>query len=243
MNFQDQIVIVTGASRGIGRSVAQQFAELGARVACIASSEANGQKAAEAVGHDAKGYGCDVGSSEAVEATFERIVAEMGTPSVLVNNAGITRDNLMLRLKDEDWEDVIRVNLKGTYLCIKAAMRPMMKARYGRIVNVSSVVGLGGAAGQANYAASKAGLVGLTKSVAKELGSRGITCNAVAPGFVETDMTEGLTEEFRKKVIETAPAGRLGEPADIAPAIVFLASREAGYITGQTLVVDGGLTL
>jgi 3-oxoacyl-[acyl-carrier protein] reductase len=241
MRFQDRVVVVTGASRGIGREIAAAFAREGAKVACVATSQEGADKTAAEIG--GKGYACDVSSSEQVEQVFAAIVEELGTPAVLVNNAGIARDNLMMRLKDDDWDRVLDVNLKGAFLCIKAVSRPMMKARYGRIVNLSSVVGLHGAAGQTNYAASKAGLVGLTMAVAKELGSRNITCNAVAPGFIETDMTENLPSDFKEQAIKQAPAGRLGTPADIAPAILFLASEEAGYITGQTLTVDGGLFL
>ncbi|HWA84119.1 MAG TPA: 3-oxoacyl-[acyl-carrier-protein] reductase [Fimbriimonadaceae bacterium] len=241
MRFQDKVVIVTGASRGIGKEIAAAFAREGAKVACVATSQEGADKAAGEIG--GKGYACDVSSPEQVEQTFAKIQEELGTPAVLVNSAGIARDNLMMRLKDEDWDRVIDVNLKGAYLWIKAVSRPMMKARYGRIVNLSSVVGLHGAAGQTNYAASKAGLIGLTLAVAKELGSRNITCNAVAPGFIETDMTENLPPDFKEQAIKQAPAGRLGTPADIAPAILFLASEEAGYITGQTLTIDGGLFL
>lgn len=243
MRFQDQVVVVTGASRGIGKEIAAAFAREGARVACVATTEAGANAAAEAIGNGAKGFSCDVSDPEQVDATIAKIVEEMGTPAVLVNNAGIARDNLMMRLKDEDWDRVIDVNLKGAYLCIKACSRPMMKARYGRIVNLSSVVGLHGAAGQANYAAAKAGLIGLSKAVAKELGSRGITCNAVAPGFIETEMTADLPADFKEQAIKTAPAGRLGTVEDIAPAVLFLASKDAAFITGQTLTVDGGLFL
>ena len=243
MRFTDQVVIVTGASRGIGKEIARAFANEGAKVACVATSEAGGQKTAGEIGNGAKGYGCDVSDSAAVDALIDAVVADLGTPSVLVNNAGITKDTLILRMKDEDWDRVMQVNLKGAFNTIRAVAKPMMKARYGRIVNVSSVVGLHGAAGQANYAASKAGLIGLTLATAKELGSRNITCNAIAPGFIETDMTTDLPAEFREYVEKTAPAGRLGKPGDIAPAILFLASADAAYVTGQTLTVDGGLFL
>lgn len=243
MRFQDQVVVVTGASRGIGREIAAAFAREGARVACVATTREGADGAAGGLGGGAKGYACDVSDPAQVDPTIGKIVEEMGTPAVLVNNAGIARDNLMMRLKDEDWDRVLDVNLKGAFLCIKAVSRPMMKARYGRIVNLSSVVGLHGAAGQTNYAAAKAGLIGLSKAVAKELGSRGITCNAVAPGFIETDMTAELPAEFKEQAIKTAPAGRLGTVDDIAPAVLFLASGDAGYITGQTLTVDGGLFL
>lgn len=243
MSFEDQVVIVTGASRGIGKEIARAFASKGAKVACVATTEAGASKAAEEIGNGSKGYACDVSDSASVDALVEAVTADLGTPAVLVNNAGITKDTLILRMKDEDWDRVLQVNLKGAFNTIRAVAKPMMKARYGRIVNVSSVVGLHGAAGQANYAASKAGLIGLTLATAKELGSRNITCNAIAPGFIETDMTEDLPAEFREHVEKNAPAGRLGKPEDIAPAIMFLASREAAYITGQTLTVDGGLFL
>jgi 3-oxoacyl-[acyl-carrier protein] reductase len=241
--FKDKIVVVTGASRGIGRQIALAFGEEGATVACVATTEGAAKATADLVGSSAKAYACDVSDSASVEELFGKVQADLGTPSVLVNNAGITRDGLILRMKDEDWDRVIAVNLKGAFLCIRAVTKSMMRARYGRIVNVSSVIGQTGQAGQANYSASKAGLFGLTMSVAKELGSRGITCNAIAPGFIETDMTTDLPQEFRDFVSKNAPAGRLGKPEDIAPAILFLASEEAAYITGQTLTVDGGLTL
>lgn len=246
MSFGGKVVVVTGASRGIGREIALAFGRRHAHVACIATTIEGASGAAAAIlaeGGHATPYACDVSDQRAVEKLFSDIQTDLGAPSVLVNNAGINRDTLLMRMKEEDWDRVLAVNLKGAFLCIRAVARPMMKARYGRIVNVSSVIGVTGAAGQANYAASKAGLLGLTKSVAKELGARGITCNAVAPGFIETDMTESLPEEMRQHVVKSAPAGRLGEPADIAPAVLFLASEEAGYITGQTLVIDGGLTL
>lgn len=243
MRFQDRVVVVTGASRGIGREIALSFAREGARVACVATTLPGAGATADACGSGSKPYACDVSASESVDAMFAKIAEELGTPSVLVNNAGITRDTLLMRMKDEDWDRVIDVNLKGAFLCIRAVSRSMMKARYGRIVNLSSVIAATGAAGQTNYAASKAGLIGLTKSVAKELGARGITCNAISPGFIETDMTEELPAEFKDSVVKTAPAGRLGTPADIAPAVLFLASEEAAYITGQTLTVDGGATL
>jgi 3-oxoacyl-[acyl-carrier protein] reductase len=243
MRFQDKTVVVTGASRGIGREIARAFAREGARVACVATTEGGAQATVDAIGNGARAYACDVSDSAAVDSLFEKVTADLGTPAVLVNNAGITRDTLIVRMKEEDWDRVLDVNLKGAFLCTRAVTRPMMKARYGRIVNISSIIGTTGAAGQANYAAAKAGLSGLTKSIAKELGSRGITCNAVAPGFIETDMTDALSGELREQVVKTAPAGRLGLPADVAHAVLFLAGDEAAYITGQTLTVDGGLTL
>lgn len=243
MRFQDQIVVVTGASRGIGKELARAFAAEGAKVACVATTLAGAEASATELGNGAKGFGCDVSQVESVTALVEAVTESMGTPSVLVNNAGITRDTLMLRMKDDDWDRVLDVNLKGAFLLIRGFSKTMMKARYGRIVNLSSVIGLHGGAGQANYAASKAGLIGLTMSVAKEYGSRNITCNAVAPGFIESDMTHDLPEEFKNDVIKRAPAGRLGLASDISPAVLFLASAEAAYITGQTLTVDGGLML
>lgn len=242
VRFQDQIVVVTGASRGIGKDIAAAFAAEGAKVACVATTLEGAHGTASTLS-DAKAFACDVSLSEEVDRLFEAIQEQMGTPAVLVNNAGVTRDNLLMRLKDEDWERVLDVNLKGAFNCIRAVSRPMMKARYGRIVNITSVIGLHGGAGQTNYSASKAGLIGLSMSVAKELGSRGITCNAVAPGFIESDMTAKLPPEFKEEAIKRAPAGRLGEGEDVAAAVLFLASPEAGYITGQTLTVDGGLFL
>jgi 3-oxoacyl-[acyl-carrier protein] reductase len=246
MRFEGQTVIVTGASRGIGKEIAFQFAREGAKVACVATSFANAEPTVAAIveaGGNAGAFGLDISDSAAVKAVFDQIEADLGVPSVLVNNAGVTRDTLLMRMSDEDWDRVISVNLKGAFLCTRAVVRSMMKARYGRIVNLTSVIGLHGQAGQANYAASKAGLLGLTMSTAKELGSRGVTCNAVAPGFIETDMTHDLPEEFRKKVVDDCPAGRLGTPADIAAAVLFLSSKEASFITGQCLTVDGGLML
>jgi 3-oxoacyl-[acyl-carrier protein] reductase len=243
MSFEGQVVVVTGASRGIGREIAQQFAAQGARVACVATTLAGAQGTVDVIGDTARAYAADVSETESVEALFKAIIDDFGQVDVLVNNAGITKDQLVLRMKDEDWDRVIAVNLRGTFLCTRAALKPMIKARYGRIVNVTSIIGQGGAAGQANYAASKSGVIGFTKSIAKEWGSRGLTCNAVAPGFIETDMTADLSEDFRTHVIKTAPAGRLGSGADIANAVLFLAARDAGYITGQVLTVDGGLTL
>lgn len=246
MNFEGKVVIVTGASRGIGKEIAMSFGRAGGNVACLATTVAGAQATADSIvaeGGKAKGFACDISDSASVDSAIESINSELGAPAVLVNNAGMTRDTLMLRMKDEDWDSVIDVNLKGAFLMIRGVSKLMMKARYGRIVNLTSIIGLGGGAGQANYAAAKAGLVGLTKSVAKEFGTRNITCNAIAPGFIETDMTHDLPEDMREQVKKMAPAGRLGTPADIAPAVMFLASDGAGYITGQVLVIDGGLTL
>ncbi|MCX7799198.1 MAG: 3-oxoacyl-[acyl-carrier-protein] reductase [Fimbriimonadales bacterium] len=246
MDFSNKVAVVTGASRGIGREIAVQLAARGAAVACAAPAVDPADETADLIaqsGGTAKAYVCDVTQTAEVDALFEAVQKDLGGPAILVNNAGITRDQLILRMKDEEWDRVLAVNLKGAFLCTRAAARPMMKARYGRIVNIASVVGLAGAAGQANYSASKAGLIGLTKSTAKEFGSRGITCNAVAPGFIETQMTAELPAEFKEHVIRTAPLGRLGQPIDVANAVLFLASDMASYVTGQVLTVDGGFIL
>jgi 3-oxoacyl-[acyl-carrier protein] reductase len=242
LNLDGQVAVVTGASRGIGKAIATLLAKHGARVACVATTLEGAQATAGSL-ENASAYACDVSDAASVEALAEAVTGQSGAPAILVNNAGITRDTLIMRMKDEDWDKVLDVNLKGAFLTVRAFSRAMMKARYGRIVNVSSIIGQTGAAGQANYAAAKAGLIGLTKSIAKEYGSRGITCNAVAPGFIETDMTADLPAEVREHVLKTAPAGRLGTGEDIANAVLFLASPQSAYITGQTLTVDGGLTL
>lgn len=246
MSLQGRIALVTGASRGIGREVALRLAGDGADVACLATTlQGAAETAAEiaALGRRAHAVACDVASSSEVEATFAEVREALGAVEVLVNNAGIARDGLLMRMNDDDWGRVLQVNLTGAFHCCRAAVKDMMRARYGRIVNMTSIVGLLGAAGQANYAAAKAGLVGLTRSLAKELGSRGITCNAVAPGFIETAMTEDLPEAMRARVLETAPLGRLGTPTDVAGVVAFLVGDDAEYVTGQTIVVDGGLTL
>jgi len=244
--FKDQVALVTGASRGIGRAIAEELAAQGATVACIATKVENladTVAAIEAQGGIARAYGCNVGESASVNATVDQVVAELGGVHILVNNAGITRDGLLMRMSDADFSDILQVNLAGAFYFCRAVSRPMMKARYGRIINVSSIVGLHGAAGQVNYAASKAGLVGMTFALAKELGSRNITVNGVAPGFIETDMTSELSEDFKSHVIKTAPAGRLGKSADIAHAVAFFAQQSSSYITGQILTVDGGLAI
>lgn len=243
MRHKDKVAVITGAGRGIGLSVARRLSSEGAVVACLSATEANATAAAKGLGGQAIGIGVDVSDAEQVAAAFERVETELGTIQYLVNNAGIARDQLLIRMKDEEWDRVLDVNLKGAFLCIRQATKGMMKARYGRIVNMSSIIGLGGQAAQSNYAASKAGLLGLTMSVAKELGSRGITCNAVAPGYIQTDMTEGLPEQFRTWAADTAPLKRLGTPEDVAAVVSFLCSDDAAFVTGQTIVVDGGLTL
>lgn len=246
MSLTGKAALVTGASRGIGRTIALGLAEAGCSVACIASREENAADVVSEItagGGKALAIGADVGSLAAAEEAVSRCIAEFGSLDVLVNNAGIARDQLILRMTEEEWDQVITTNLKGAWNFAKAAAKPMMKARWGRIINLSSIVGLSGQAGQTNYAAAKAGLIGLTMSLAKEFGSRGITCNAVAPGFIETDMTQGLPNEMREQILKSAPVGRLGTPEDVAAAVLFLAGEGASYITGQVLVVDGGLTL
>ncbi len=241
MNLEGKVAFVTGASRGIGKAIALAFARAEAKVACVSTSNEGSEAAAKETGGIA--LRLDVSESAQVDAAVSATVTRLGGLDILVNNAGIARDQLIMRMTEEDWDRVLDVNLKGAYNCIKAASKTMMKARSGRIINISSIVGLSGQAGQANYAASKAGLIGLTKSVAKEFGSRGITCNAIAPGFIETDMTSELPQDMREYVQKTAPLGRLGTAEDVAEAALFLAGDGAAYITGQVLVVDGGLTL
>lgn len=246
MNLDGKIALVTGASRGIGKAIALELAKHGATVACVASSVANAGAVVSEImstGGEAAAFGCDLGQIDQIEALVASIEEQLGAPSIVVNNAGLTRDTLLMRMKDEDWQRVIDVNLTAAYKICKETSRGMMKARFGRIINISSVIGLHGGAGQANYAASKAGLIGLTLSLAKEFGSRGITCNAIAPGFIETDMTESLSEEMRSSVVKNCPIGRLGTAQDIAPVIAFLASENASYITGQIITIDGGLYL
>lgn len=239
-----QVAVVTGGSRGIGKTISEELADAGARVVVIARNEERAVAAArELPGEGHRGLSCDVSDSEAVAAAVKLIETEVGPISILVNNAGITRDNILLRLKDEDWEQVIDVNLRGAFNLIRAVTRGMMKRRDGVIVNVSSVVGLMGNAGQANYSAAKAGLLGLTKSVARELASRGVRCNAVAPGYIATDMTSELSEEQTGALRAQIPLGRLGETTDVAPLIRFLAGPGGRYITGQTIAVDGGMVM
>ena len=242
----NQIAVVTGAGRGIGRAIALKFAAEGADVVCVSRTPENSEKVAaeiRALGRKAWAHAMDVADATAVNATAEKILVECGRVDILVNNAGVTRDNLLMRMSEAEWDAVLDTNLKGAFLVTKAFSRALIKQRSGRIINVASVIGLIGNAGQCNYAASKAGLIGFNKSVARELASRGITANVLAPGFIETDMTSGLKEELRAGVLKQIPLGSFGQPDDIANAAVFLASPAARYITGQVLAVDGGMVM
>jgi 3-oxoacyl-[acyl-carrier protein] reductase len=247
MSFQEKVAIVTGGSRGIGRAIALRLAEGGATV--VVNYRGNEAAAAEVVGQIEAGGGravavqADVSRPDEAQALVDAAKKAFGRVDVLVNNAGTTRDTLLMRMSEEDWDVVIDTNLKGTFNCIKAVSRQMMRQRYGRIVNVTSVSGLSGNAGQANYASAKAGLIGLTKTVAKELGSRGITCNAVAPGYVPTDLTASLPGDLVQLAVDRTTLGRAGTPEDMAAAVAFFASDDAAYVTGQVLAVDGGLSI
>ena len=243
-DLANELAFVTGASRGIGRAIALELGRRGAHVVGTATSAAGAQSIAEslaAAGINGRGVVLDVADAAAVEACLKDVESRDGTPSILVNNAGVTRDGLLLRMSAEDWQVVIETDLSAVYRTCKAVMRGMMKARRGRIINIASVVGVMGNAGQANYAAAKAGMIGFSKSLAREVGSRGITVNVVAPGFVVTDMTDALGETAREALLKQVPLGKLGSPEDIAHAVAFLASPQAGYITGETLHVNGGM--
>jgi 3-oxoacyl-[acyl-carrier protein] reductase len=243
-NTSGQVALVTGASRGIGKAIAQLLAEKGFRVVGTATSEAGVAGIGEALAaHGGRGVVLDVTDGNAVGAAIDAVVRDCGALHVLVNNAGITRDTLSMRMKDEDWDVVLATNLSAVFRASRAALRPMMKQRYGRIVNITSVVGASGNPGQANYAAAKAGVAGMTRSLAREVGSRGITVNCVAPGFVETDMTRSLAEAQSAALLAQIPLGRLGQPIEIAQAVAFLASPEASYITGTELHVNGGMLM
>jgi 3-oxoacyl-[acyl-carrier protein] reductase len=247
MRFENQVAIVTGAGRGIGQATALRLANEGARIACVSRTEANAKNIANqinAIRADAgRGYTVDVADHAAVLKIGAQILADFGRADILINNAGITRDVLAMRMSLEDWDSVVNTNLRGAFSFAQAFIRGMIKQRSGRIINISSVIGLMGNAGQTNYAASKAGLIGFTKSLARELASRNITVNAVAPGFITTDMTAGLSDEVKKSIQSKIPLGKTGTPEDIANAVAFLASSEAGYITGQVLCVDGGIVM
>ena len=239
--FAGRVVLVTGASRGIGKSIAEIFNEAGARVIGTATTEGGAQKITEALAGSGKGVIFDVTDATATDALIQSIVKDEGKIDILVNNAGITRDTLSMRMTDENWNAVLEADLTGAFRLVRAALRPMMRARYGRIVNLASVVGVTGNAGQANYAAAKAGLIAMSRSVAREVAARSITVNCVAPGFIETDMTKTIPEAMRETLLKEIPAQRFGKPEDIAQAVLFLASDAASYITGAVLHTNGGL--
>ena len=245
--FRDKIVVVTGAGRGIGQAVAAAFAREGAKVAVLSRNEQSCGQSAAAINEEcpeaARSYAVDVSDHEAMQECGRQIIADLGSVNILVNNAGITRDGLLLRMSDEDWDAVLDTNLKGAFNALKAFQRTMMKADEARIINVSSVIGIIGNAGQANYAASKAGLIGFTKSMARELAPRKVTCNAIAPGFIRTDMTEVLGEKIQEEILKIVPLKEMGEVEDIANLALYLASPEARYITGQVIAIDGGMTM
>jgi 3-oxoacyl-[acyl-carrier protein] reductase len=247
MKFTDKIAIVTGAGRGIGEAIAIRLAEQGARVAVVSRTEANSEKTSAAINAlhagAARPYAVDVADFEAVQDCFGRILADFGRADILVNNAGVTRDNLAMRMSSEEWDLVLSTNLKGAFNATRAVLRTMVKQRSGRIINIGSVSGLMGLAGQANYAASKAGLIGMSKSLARELAGRNITVNVIAPGFIETDMTAVLSEEIKEGARKQIPLNRFGQSAEIAAAVEFFAGDEAAYITGQVLAVDGGMSM
>ena len=246
MNLQGKVAIVTGGARGIGKDIALTLARAGAHlVICDVNQEALEHAQAEitALGVRAVSYAIDVTDAKQVDEMVAQTIKELGAVDILVNNAGITRDGLLMRMKDEDWDLVLNVNLKGAFNCLRAVTRPMMKKRSGSIINISSVVALIGNPGQTNYCASKAGLIGLTKSAAKELASRGINVNAIAPGFIETPMTDKLTDDQKAKIFEMIPQGKMGQPQDIANAVLFLASEYSSYITGEVIRVDGGMAM
>jgi 3-oxoacyl-[acyl-carrier protein] reductase len=245
--LENKVALVTGASRGIGKAIALDLAKNGASVAVnYAGNEAKANEVVDEIkanGGNAIAIKADVSNGDDVQAMIKEVLNEFGQLDILVNNAGITRDNLLMRMKDSEWDDVIDTNLKGVFLCTKAVTRQMMKQRNGRIINITSVVGVSGNAGQANYVAAKAGVIGLTKTTAKELASRNITVNAVAPGFITTDMTDELNEDIKADLLKQIPLATLGEPSDIANVVTFLASEKSKYITGQTLHVNGGMVM
>jgi len=245
-NLENKVAIVTGASRGIGKVIAEDIAKAGATVVCVSRSQSDIDNVANSINENggiAIAIACDISNGKQYQELAKSVIEKFGSIDILVNNAGVTKDGLIMRMSEDDWDIVINTNLKGAFNGTKAVTRHMMKQRSGRIINISSVVGLIGNAGQANYAASKAGLIGLTKATAKELASRGITANCIAPGYIETDMTKQLSDKIRDALIQQIPLGRIGQAKDIASIVCFLASDDASYITGQTFTVDGGMVM
>ena len=244
-SLKNKVAILTGASRGIGKSIAQKMSEAGAHLVCVSRTNDDLEKISNELnnaGYSASPYPCDVSILNDFKKLVDDTASEFGKIDILINNAGITKDNLIMRMSESEWDKVIEVNLKGVFNGIKSVSRQMMKQKYGRIINISSIVGLIGNAGQANYAASKAGVIGLGKAISKELASRNITVNTIAPGYIETDMVEGIQEAAKEKLFNQIPLGRIGKPEEIASAVLYLASDEASYITGQTIAIDGGMT-
>jgi 3-oxoacyl-[acyl-carrier protein] reductase len=247
MNVNGKVALVTGASRGIGREIALELAREGANVVVnYSGSEAKANEVVDEIksmGREAVAIQCNVADSDSVQSMVKETISHFGTLDILVNNAGITKDNLLMRMKENEWDDVININLKGVFLCTKAVTRQMMKQRSGRIINISSIVGVSGNPGQANYVAAKSGVIGLTKTAARELAPRGITVNAIAPGFISTDMTDQLPEDVRNEMLKQIPLNRFGDPKDIAKVVSFMASESSSYMTGQTLHIDGGMVM
>ena len=242
-SLRDKIAIVTGASQGIGKTTAELFSKSGAHVVCIARNEEKIKNLANTIsknGHSASYFPCDIGNGDLIQNTIKSVINDYGKIDILINNAGITRDSLVLRMKDHQWDEVLNTNLKGAFYATKSVLRSMMKNKYGRIINITSIVGLQGNSGQSNYSASKAGLIGFSQSVAKEVASRGITINCIAPGWIETEMTNNLSQDIKSEIIKNIPIGKTGTTEDIAYTALFLASKESKYITGQTITVDGG---